>query len=245
MASIRTLFDEERSWPKPGMLHLDGLIYQEISQESPHDPETRIEWLHRESGIDEGMRNYDVPLQPYNLLAAYYCRLGREDDASTVLIQKEWDIAEPGPGFLQWCRLALNRIYCYTVGYGYDPWRSSWCIFAMVGLGSMIFGMAKRHELIVASKSSGHLDPLVVQTQQDSPIFSPIIFALETLTPFVTPEQKEVWRPDASKGRSLGLGKVKLKSGELIRWYYWIHTIIGWALAAAIGAGLSGLLKTP
>ena len=46
-ARIRTLLDESASWPAPGKLHIDGLVYDHIREPAPIDAQSRIEWLRR------------------------------------------------------------------------------------------------------------------------------------------------------------------------------------------------------
>ncbi len=135
-ASVRLLNDDEKSWPKPGQLYLEGLEYQRIPDNSPLDVTCRLRWLALQPRQDEEGSHLPLALDSYTQLAAVYHRLGREDDARTVLIQKDWDSVDDN-GF-GWHRL-FNRFAWATIGYGQTPWRLGfWICGALLGMGLIL-----------------------------------------------------------------------------------------------------------
>jgi len=59
------------------------------------------------------------------------------------------------------------------------------------------------------------------------------MFSLDALLPVMEIGQKEYWRPDPSKPR-----------GTFILNYYYLQSIVGWALSLLAVAGFSGLVKS-
>jgi hypothetical protein len=179
------------------------------------------------------------PTQPYNQLADVLRKQGREDDARRVLIQKEWDAldgASSGP--FSWGR---NRLYWATVGYGYRPWRAGFWVAGFVLIGACLFKFGYKNGIIRPSKPEGFLGD--GQIAPDYPMFNSFVYAFETLTPLVDLHHAEYWTINPKKGGRVKWLPIDLTSGQLLRGYFWAHTVIGWVLAAALGAGLAGLLR--
>jgi hypothetical protein len=109
---VGTFWDEKTSWPKAGNLFLDGLVYDEIHHLAPLDAKSRINWLKRQP------TGQFLP-QPYEQLAGVLRKMGHEDEAANVMIEKNDDIARRiaffHPG--RW----LQFFFKLFVGYGYRP----------------------------------------------------------------------------------------------------------------------------
>jgi hypothetical protein len=122
-ASVELLLDDERSWPAPGHLIIDGFTYNALSSinadrsDRPSryapgergDTDRRLRWL--------ALQPSGFHSQPYNQLAKFYGASGEEAAAVTVLIAEEDD---------RYTRLGLfGRLWGgflkATIGYGHKP----------------------------------------------------------------------------------------------------------------------------
>jgi hypothetical protein len=78
---VGSLIDDQKSWPAPGNLALDGFVYSEISgTNAPVDATSRLDWLSREVSFAR---------QPYRQLASVMREPGDEEGARTVLVEME------------------------------------------------------------------------------------------------------------------------------------------------------------
>jgi hypothetical protein len=239
-ATLGSLADAQESWPEAGKLRLEGLKYFEIAQEAPIDVPRRVNWLHRQERKQDDAAEYAIlPAEPFNELAAVLRSHGHESAARDILIQKEWDAVPSAAPLTQLPRQLVNRMYWAFVGYGYVPWRAAYWVTGMVLLGAVVFRWG-RALFMPAKAETGTLSARV---PEGYPPFNAFVYSFETLIPLVTLGQKEYWLPDATAGRKLGAGK--LTAGALLRWYQWFHIMVGWVLAAALVAGLAGLMHTP
>ena len=84
-ASVDTLHDDEASWPKPGNLLLNRCLYNALIG-GPMDARRRLAWLARQSPERWGE---DFWPQPYEQLAYVFREMGHDEDARTVLVEKE------------------------------------------------------------------------------------------------------------------------------------------------------------
>ena len=78
-AHLGTLLDDAGSWPSPGKLLIDGLIYNGIGSDSPRDVASRLRWLRLQPGFFS---------QPYHQLANWMRENGDDTGASKVLAAK-------------------------------------------------------------------------------------------------------------------------------------------------------------
>jgi hypothetical protein len=107
----------------------------------------------------------------------------------------------------------LNWLWYITVGYGYRTWLAFVWLVGLTLIGSLVFDAGY----------PAHMSALTAHP----PAFQPVIYALDVLIPAAGLGQKSGWEP-----ASTGL------------WYwYWALTATGWALASAVIAGLTGILK--
>src|SRR5260370_23981353 len=83
-AHVGGLFDEEKSWPEPGNLLIDGLTYDSFGAGSPLDVETRMRWI----DLQPQDRGVFKP-QPYRQLAKVYRASGLDNEAVQVLIAEQ------------------------------------------------------------------------------------------------------------------------------------------------------------
>ncbi|GAA2264808.1 MULTISPECIES: oxidoreductase [Kitasatospora] len=163
-AQAAVLQDGEHSWPAD--TRLDGFAYSSI-QLPPGGPEPvarRLHWLARLPGY--------AP-QPYEQLAAWYRKIGHDDDARRVLLEKQRRRRRTlGPAGRLW-----GRLLDVTVGYGYRPWQAALWLAVLALLGTVVFAHGTPHE---------------VQPGQSAP-FSPLIYTLDLLVPIGGFGQRAAW----------------------------------------------------
>src|SRR5215472_7794495 len=74
------LIDDERSWPTPGKLLIDGLVYNSLGPDTPRDARSRLKWLRLQPGFHP---------QPYHQLASFLRDNGDEAGSLKILAAKE------------------------------------------------------------------------------------------------------------------------------------------------------------
>jgi hypothetical protein len=255
-ASLKRLVDDEDSWPRSGNLVLKGLEYKEIEFQSADykykkllahqgDRTTRnrrIAWLELQAleSDDSGERKR-LPPQPFTQLAKVLTEKGQKEDARKVMVQKEWDAYSAYPTLVDTPRWLLNRMYWATVGYGYSPWWAIFWVTGMILIGRRIFRRGFDRGLFAPAKTEAS-GGSVVTVPHSYPKFNALVYSLETLVPFLTLRQNEYWLPNANAGQEVRIGFVRFTLGARLRWYLWFHILVGWVLASALVAGVSGLL---
>jgi hypothetical protein len=187
-ASVSSMWDDEKSWPNPGRLHMDGFVYGRIA-DGPTDARTRLRWLSLQR---------EFTTQPYRQLARILRESGDDSGAQQVLIAMEdrrWDTKD-NP---RWTDPLQRWPLKLSVGYGYDPLRAFWEVLTLSGLGWIIYRRSYLKGNIVpvdkdayqAFKSDGVTPPSHSR-------FSPLIYSVENSLPLVkfgdpcgTPTQKQ------------------------------------------------------
>ena len=123
---VGALRDSPASWP--ARLRLDGFSYDHLLPVgAPIEVRARCRWLTRDA---ESYRPH-----PYEQLAAYYRRLGHDDDARRVLLAKE----RRRRGTLRWPARLGGYLLDGLVGYGYRPWLAGVWLTLLVAVGTAVF----------------------------------------------------------------------------------------------------------
>lgn len=172
-ARVGTLDDDPAVWSR--RIWLNGFTYDSIQGRRAPVTE-RLQWLRRDT---LGYRP-----QPYEQLAAFYRRSGRDEDARQVLLAKQrhrrTTLHAPGRIF--------GQLLDWTVGYGYRPW------LAAVWLAALATGTA------VLATHPPHVIP-----GGPAPPFNPFTYTLDLLIPIgafglrtaFTPAGAAQWLADA------------------------------------------------
>lgn len=269
-ASIGTLHDELDGWPDTGDLLLNRCLYDAFI-DGDVAAKGRLDWLARQT---PGRWGEDFWPQPYEQLADVMRRLGHEEDARAILIAKErlQRRARRKRATSPLWRSALtisDSILAITVLYGRQPLIAFvWLLlFWLVGVG--VFGFSEsqgafkpssavilrspewtlcsvdaaseRFSSATQQLAAGRAQP--GQTQLDCfrsqfeaasyPAFNAWMYSLDTLFPVLEIDQKAYWKPDHAK-----------PWGGMARFYFYIQSIVGWALSLLAVAGFSGLVKS-
>ncbi|PBC75727.1 hypothetical protein BX265_0402 [Streptomyces sp. TLI_235] len=141
---------------------LDGLAY--VSLQGATGLADRLAWLQHSSGYTP---------QPYEQLAAWYRRIGHDDDARRVLLAKQRRRRRT----LGVLGRAWGRLLDATVGYGYRPWQAALWLVALIAAGTAAFS---------------HGTPTAVQSGQGAP-FNALIYTMDLLIPIGGFGQRTAW----------------------------------------------------
>ena len=128
-AKFGSLVDEAESWPPA--LNLDGLVYEDLTNMPVGK---RLDWLNR---------SVDYAPQPYEQLAAYYRRLGHDEEARRVLLAKLRQRRRQRPWWARWWGWLQDLL----AGYGYAPGRAVLLLAGAFVAGWLVF--STRHPVPV------------------------------------------------------------------------------------------------
>jgi hypothetical protein len=120
-AKIGLLADSAEFWPN--CINLEGLTYVALTEMPGRD---RRAWLNRNPGYSP---------QPYEQLAAYYRRLGRDDEARRVLLAKERRRRDERAWWTRWWGWLQDAL----AGYGYAPGRALLLLACAFVAGWLVF----------------------------------------------------------------------------------------------------------
>jgi len=238
-AKIGTLYDEQKSWPDKGKLHLSGLVYDEIYDKAPTDAKSRIEWLNLQD--DDKYRP-----QPYEQLAKVLKAAGREEQAKKILIEK--NKARIRLGNLNRIDKLWLKFLGWTVGYGYRPWNALIYCLVFYLLGVVYFHQGWKTGVMSPVKPNAYVrvdGRETMEIRQDYPCMSAWAYSADVFIPLVNLHQKEFWLPNArlTNARLLSERWVMRVSGERLCWWLWVETLSGWVLTTLLIVGVSGLIR--
>jgi len=233
-ANVGTLLDDERSWPQPGSLKIDGLTYKILggsassypSLKSPVDARSRLKWL--------GLQAGSYP-QPYRQLAQALRERGDDAGAIEVLI------AQQDAHFhnSSWLVRAWAQFLKTTVAYGYRPLRTVLWSLAVILLGRIVVAVGARAGVMRLTWPETTPPPAGNPTAG----LHPLLYSLDVFLPLVNLHQEHYWWPDESaSGEYRLLGQDITIRGSILRYYLWLQIIAGWLLSAIFIAGVTGLM---
>ena len=138
-----------RPGPKPGNLLLNRCLYNALIG-GPMDARRRLQWLARQSPERWGE---DFWPQPYEQLAYVFREMGHDEDARTVLVEKErlQRAARRARTSNPLWRLLLqvkDGLLGVTLGYGRKPLLSFAWLLLFWGLGVAVFAFAQAQSAI-------------------------------------------------------------------------------------------------
>lgn len=189
--------------------------------------------------------------QPYTQLAAVYRAIGQDEQANAVLVARAQRIGELSPllsaqGF--WYRYLGSLI-----GYGYEPFRAIKIGVAIVLVGTIVFSIGGRRNLMAETKLAEQVlsqenEPRLVSATY--PRFNPLVYSLDVFLPFVDLQQICYWLPGErlhgprpSRNCLLHFGPWSLKWSGVLRTYFWFQTLAGWTLCTLLAAAVTGIVE--
>jgi hypothetical protein len=230
-AHVGILADEEKSWPEPGKLLIDGLTYNGFGGGSPLDVPSRMRWILLQPQARGVFRS-----QPYRQLANVYRESGLDNEAIRVLIaEQDARYARYGPigGF--WGDFLKD-----TIGYGHRPMLAIFWSLAVIWMGWLMVTLGERAGVMRATWPEN--PPATEKTVYQR--LYPLLYSLDAFLPFVNLHQEHYWWPDADRSGECTIFGWKFGvRGSLLQYYLWLQIMSGWLLSAIFVAGITGLLR--
>jgi hypothetical protein len=236
-ATTSTLIDEKDSWPETGKLNLDGFTYEKIANGSPVKGSDRLNWIRRQN------LEASFSPQPYEQAARVLRASGHDQAATEVLIGKQEDLRQYGD--LSRIGWFWNWFLGHTIAHGYKPHYALYWAAGFIAAGTTLFGVGYGQDprlISPANVAPFEAAPATApQLSENYPKFNALVYSLDVFMPIVDFYQKSYWLPNANRGAEIPL--VFLKTGALLRWYFWLHIVAGWVLTSLWVAGFTGLVR--
>ena len=227
-ASVEWLLDEEKSWPAPGDLRIDGFQYIGFGLDSPLDVKSRLRWLR--------LQPPGLHVQTYRELAKFYGDGGDEVSALQVLVAKE------DARYLQygWLGRVGGSFLKATIGYGHRPLLTVLWSMAVVLFGWLIVTLGMRAGVMRQTWPEASPEARAGPYEK----LHPFLYSLDVFLPFVNLNQRSYWWPDAeASGDFEVLHRTVRLRGSALRYYLWLQILAGWLLSAIFVAGVTGLIR--
>ena len=169
-ASFGYVVDQQRSWPAPGNLLIDGLTYSGFQTadpaDAPGDAATRLRWIGLQSGFHP---------QPYRQLAKVLRESGDESGAVKVLIEEQ--DARYQKSSLP--RRLLAGFLKTTIGYGHQPLLAILWSALVVLLGWQIVSVGARAGVMAPTWPENR----PAEARKPYEKLSPLLYSLDVLCP--------------------------------------------------------------
>ena len=197
------------------------------------DVEQRLDWIRSQywhSDPDPDWHGFAT--QPYEQLAAVYRQAGQDTQARKVAIARHADLRKYGN--LNRYRKFGNWFLDKTIKYGYQTWRPPVAGLAVLYCAFWLLTTVVQHtHAIVPVGNIEGLNPVPSATTCASnyPCFVPAGYAVDVVVPLINVHQAQYWGPN---GQAWGYAWVTVT---------WVATVLGWALATFLVAGLAGLTR--
>ena len=234
-ASVGSLDDDEKSWPQPGRLFIDGFTYQGLgsvsverpgeSSEAPLAFELRQRWI----GLDTSR-----PRRPhaYRQLANAYLRMGDTLQSRKALYSLEellhLRMIQESSSWRSVLHRIWRQILKWTIGYGYKLWLSGvWLSLLLIAGGLLSHWSYFAHVIIPTDKDAYTFFAQHGYPPVGYPRFSLTMFSIENTFPAISFSMSDHW---AATG--------------CLRYWFMCQRIAGWFLLIFFIAGVSGLVKS-
>jgi hypothetical protein len=251
-ATTTSLADDPATWPEG--FTIAGLTYDRFETPQGAEPKpiwdqaARCAWLRRQTAFDSG---------PYEQAARVFRQHGYTREAEQILIAQRRHARQVGRSSAPWVRRAIEAIYA-TVGYGYRPSRVLWLLAALLVLVAVSLEVPANQATLRATNGNGDVystsGPLTIptgpaasssKTRGSSPgadscgdgavrCFSPVLYAIDTVVPLISLDQRSSWYPDPN-----------VRRGELMLWWLNLATLLGWLLSSIFVLSLARLSRSP
>ena len=181
---------------------------------------------------------------------------GYTREAEQILIAQRRHARQVGWSSATWPRRALDAIYA-TIGYGYRPARVLWVLAGLLVLVTASLGLIATQATLRATNGTGQVftttGPMATSSNtgaenrrgRDSPrpdvcgngavrCFSPVLYAIDTVIPLISLDQRSTWYPDPH-----------VPGGELVLWWLNLATMLGWLLSSICCITRPAFAKSP
>ena len=249
LTNTRTTFlaDDPRRWPTRFVVV--GFTYdrfekpQDSEVRRPWDHLARSDWLARQATYDAG---------PYEQAARVFREHGYLSGAEEILIAQRRHARRAITGRGAPLRRALDVAYSTTVGYGYRPRRVLWILAALLILVTISLEIPTAQATMRTTTSAGAVysthgpaagtgpgpDPAAISRSDacgDGQVrcFNPVLYAIDTVVPLVSLEQRSTWYPDPN-----------VRGGAFMQWWLNAATLLGWLLSSIFVLSLARLSRS-
>jgi hypothetical protein len=232
-ATTTVLEDDPSRWPD--RFFIAGFSYDrfDVPGDSPPadvwDWRRRRAWLKRQAIYDAG---------PYEQAAKVFGQHGYSYGSVQLLIAQRTDARTAKTGRHSWLRTGLDAVYGWSVGYGYRPSRVLWLLALLLALvsGTLLTPGAQdtlratdhRGNVYAPSGQLGTGDtaavayvPVDACGNGEIRCFHPILYAIDTVVPLVSLDQRSTWYPNPHA-----------PWGLVMEWWLNLATIAGWLLSS-------------
>jgi hypothetical protein len=269
-AELGAILDEPASWPAKGDLMLNRCLYGALLGAAT-DAEPRLDWLARQTPSRWGE---DFWPQPYEHLAKVLREMGHDDDARTVLMEKERlsrlarRARTPNP--MRRALLLVNDTFLgLTTGYGRMPLLALVWMFVLWALGTMLYAhletvgalrpysavILRSPEWVLCSVPEGErLFMVSLGVERDGlalPGQTQMACYLQQPEADAFPKFNAPMLSAEAIIPGLGVGQKDIWSpdtrtaiGYFGKWFTYFQTIAGLALGLLAVAGFSGIVKS-
>jgi hypothetical protein len=237
-ASILNLRDDKASWPSPGKLILDGLVYEQLSLHPPSsaeqlaisnlsdalplDADERIAWLRLQS-LDGR-----VEPQPWVQLSELFVGKGNKEGAKHVIFALRQEQA------MRYSR--VRRFWNVLVALLEErPSRVLWSVVTLIVLGTLVFWHGERGGAMAPTDREAYAAWANGRSFQSAyPRFNPIAYTIENALPLVRLGQDDKWAPDPSRPQM---------AYWLLTCVRWFLIFLGWFQATLLVAAIGSRFK--
>jgi hypothetical protein len=227
-ATTTVLEDDPKKWPAE--FYISGFSYQRFdapgvgTTSGIWDWRPRRAWLKKQVVYDAG---------PYEQAARVFRQHGYAYPAEQILIAQRAD-ARRAPGSRRTVvGRTLDAAYGWVLGYGYRPGRVLWLLAMLLTLVSATLYLPAAQATMRASDERGDVygttglltpDPAVAgDVCGDGHVrcFQPVLYAIDTVVPLVSLDQRSTWYPNPHS-----------PWGTALQWWLNIATVVGWLLSS-------------
>ena len=243
-ASTTFLADDPAAWPPS--FTIAGLTYGrfERPQDAPPKPiwdqAARCAWLSRQTQFDSG---------PYEQAARVFRQHGYASEAEQILMAERRHAGRVDQADAAWPRRAAAALYA-AIGYGYRPLRVLWALAVLLllvvgslelpagqatlratnGSGAVYSTSGLLAGSVPATAGSARLDSC---GDGEVRCFSPVLYAIDTVVPLISLDQRSTWYPDPH-----------VFLGRLMLWWLNLATLLGWVLSSIFVLSLTRLSRS-
>ncbi|MGA3150806.1 MAG: hypothetical protein ACLPN6_18810 [Streptosporangiaceae bacterium] len=247
-ATTTFLADDPAAWPE--RFTIAGMTYDRFDkpQGAPPmriwDQAARCGWLSRQIVFDSGS---------YEQVARVFRQHGYTEEAEQVLMAQRRHARRVGASGATWPRRAMDAVYA-TIGYGYRPSRVLWLIAALLVLVAASLEIPAAQATLRATNGNGAVyatsgllmssGRLAAKGGGSAPradvcgdgqvrCFSPVLYAIDTVVPLISLDQRSTWYPDPH-----------VPGGGLMLWWLNLATLLGWLLSSIFVLSLARLSRS-
>jgi hypothetical protein len=244
------LADDPATWPE--RFTIAGLTYERFEKPQGAQPKriwdqaARCAWLSRQTEFESG---------PYEQAAKVFRQHGYAREAEHVLIAQRRHARRVGHSGSGWPQRAVEAVYA-TIGYGYRPSRVLWLLAALLVLVTFSLELPVSQHAMRATNGNGAVyvtgqpatstgaaapgpaasgSAPVTRSCDDGEVrcFSPVLYAIDTVVPLISLDQRTTWYPDP-----------QARGGPFLVWWLNLATLLGWLLSSIFVLSLARLSRS-